>query len=116
MPGTKLFRRRSFNPSRVIRNCIENLEARLHLSVTQNAAGWTVVTPSSDTIKIYVSPTGSDSNNGLSSGFPVKTLNHAASLVRTGYPDEILLQSGVTFNDSFSNWFKSGLSPQEPML
>src|ERR1039458_6028779 len=114
MPGTKLFRRRSFNPSRVIRNCIENLEARLHLSVTQNAAGWTVVTPSPDTNKIYVSPTGSDSNNGTSPASPVKTLNHAASLVRTGYPDWILLRSGVLLTNSFTNWFKSGLAPPEP--
>jgi hypothetical protein len=116
MPGTHISPRSSLFRSRLIRNCIENLESRLHLSVAQNAAGWTVVTPSPDTLTIYVSPTGNDSNNGTSASTPVKTLNHAASLVRTGYSDWILLQSGTTFNDSFTNWFKSGLSPQQPML
>jgi len=91
------------------------LERRSLFAVSLDAAGWTSVTPSADSKIIYVSSlTGNDLNNGLSTGAPVKTLSKAQSLVRTGYPDWVLLNRGETFG-SFGEWRKSGRSPQEPM-
>ncbi len=95
---------------------LEPLESRLFLSVSQDANGWTVVTPSADTHTIYVSATGNDSADGLSAATPVKSFTKAASLVRSGFPDWVLLHRGDVFNDSFSNWSKSGRSADEPML
>jgi hypothetical protein len=86
------------------------------LSVSLDANGWTVVTPSADTRMVYVSASGSDSNDGLSPSTPVHTLAKAQSLVRSGFPDWLLLKRGDVFNDFFTNWSKSGRSTQEPML
>ncbi|MDQ3014759.1 MAG: fibronectin type III domain-containing protein [bacterium] len=79
--------------------------------------GWTTLTSSSDTKKIYVSnSSGSDSNNG-SSNAPVKTLSKAYSLVRNGYPDWILLKKGdVWTNEGFTDWEHSGRSASEPVV
>ena len=95
---------------------IEPLEQRRYLSVTTNAQGWTVVTPSADSRMIYVSnSTGSDSNSGLSPTAPLQTIGKGLTLLRTGFPDELLLKRGDTFSTSiyFNN---SGRSAQEPML
>jgi hypothetical protein len=97
------------------RGC-EPLEPRQLLSVSLDANGWTVVTPSADTRMVYVSTSGSDSNDGLSPNTPVQTLAKAQSLVRSGFPDWLLLKRGDVFNDFFTNWNKSGRSTQEPML
>ena len=67
--------------------------------------GWSIITTSSDSRVIYCSSSaGNDSNNGLSSGSPVKTLNQAFSLVRDGYPDHVYLKRGDTWkNQTFQN-------------
>ena len=93
---------------------IDTLEPRRYLSVSLDSAGWTVVSPASDTKVIYVSSSGNDSNNGLSAGAPVKTLPVAQGLVRDGYADWILLKRGDTFG-SFGQWNKKGRSAQEPL-
>jgi hypothetical protein len=98
------------------RRACELLEPRQLLSVSLDANGWTVVTPSADTRMVYVSTSGNDTNDGLSSNTPVKTLAKAQSLVRNGFPDWLLLKRGDVFNDFFTNWNKSGRSTQEPML
>ncbi|XP_070203947.1 uncharacterized protein [Littorina saxatilis] len=54
---------------------------------------WSVPCVWSDTVHIYVSPTGSDSNDGQSSSHPVKTLNHVV--------DTMLGQDGVRGNSVF---------------
>jgi hypothetical protein len=95
---------------------MENLEQRLLRSVSQDANGWTVVTPSANSKIIYVAPTGSDSNSGLSQAAPVKSFKKAESLLVSGQPDEILLESGQTYNDAFLNWIYSGEDPQDPLL
>jgi SdrD B-like domain len=96
---------------------IEAFETRQLLSVGLDANGWTVVTPSVDTQTIYVSSSqGNDLNNGLSATTPVKSIAKATSLMRSGYPDWMLLRSGDVFSDSFSNWTRSGRSAQEPMV
>jgi hypothetical protein len=54
---------------------------------------------------LYVSnSTGSDSNTGTLAS-PMKTLNHACSSMRNGFPDQILLKCGDTFPaDQTSNY------------
>lgn len=100
-----------------MRSSVEDLECRILLSVSINSAGWTQVIPSSDSRLIYVSSSaGSDSNSGLSTTSPVKTIAKGESLLRNGMPDELLLKAGDTFNDNFGVWQWSGRSAQEPML
>ena len=95
---------------------IESLETRQLMSVSVNAAGWTVIGDSGDTRNVYVSSSsGSDSNSGLSSDRPVKSLAKAASLVRDNMPDHMLLKAGDSWTENLT-WGKSGRSAQEPML
>jgi hypothetical protein len=95
---------------------IEGLEARCYLSVSTDANGWTVVTPSADSRVIYVSSSsGSDSNSGLSPDQAVKTITKGQSLMRGGIPDQMLLKRGDTFS---TNIFisKNGRSADEPSV
>ena len=78
--------------------------------------GWTEFEESPDTIKIYVSPRGNDSNNGRSEANAVQTLSKAYSLLRNGRPDWMLIERGSIFNESFPSWQKSGRSQSEPMV
>src|SRR4051794_1369227 len=96
---------------------LEPLESRQLMSVSLNSAGWTVVTPSSDTRTIYVSSSsGNDANIGTSPTAAVKSLAKAASLLRDGSPDWMLLKRGDTWSgSSFPTWNKSGRSSAEPM-
>src|SRR5687767_1931627 len=96
---------------------LENLESRLMMSVTQDAAGWTVVTPSADSRIVHVSSsTGSDTNDG-SVNAPVKTLAKAMTLMRANMPDHLLLKRGDTWTEeNFMEWGKGGRSATEPML
>ncbi|MCA9365664.1 thrombospondin type 3 repeat-containing protein [Candidatus Kaiserbacteria bacterium] len=91
----------------------------------RDSNGFTVFTPSTDTKIIYVSSSqGSDSNDGLSKESPVKTIAHARTLMRLGYPDWMLLKKGdVWIEDSFGYITNnipvnalSGRSQDEPML
>src|SRR4051812_49561110 len=94
----------------------EALEARLHLSVTRDLNGFTVPNPSADSRVIYVSATGSDTNNGFSTSSAVQTIAKARSLLRNGSPDYLLLRRGDTFGTPISNWSLSGRSADEPMV
>jgi hypothetical protein len=95
----------------------EPLETRTLMSVSTDSAGWTNVTPSSDSRIVYVSSSsGNDNNNGLSSGAAVKTIAKAKTLMRNGMPDEMLLKRGDTWNESFGTWRTSGRSEQEMQL
>jgi hypothetical protein len=87
------------------------------MSVTQDAAGWTVVTASADSRIIYVSnSTGNDANNGLSAATAKKTIAAGESLLRAGMADHLLLKRGDTFtNQNFgNNQIPNGRSAQEP--
>ncbi|HEX8911031.1 MAG TPA: hypothetical protein VF796_01640, partial [Humisphaera sp.] len=101
---------------RTSRACVESLESRQHLSVSQNDAGFTVVTPEADSRVIYVSTSGSDLNNGLSPSSPVKSLGKAQTLVRNGMPDQVLLKRGDKFTGSFGYWKPGGRSADQPMV
>jgi hypothetical protein len=96
---------------------IERLEPRTHLSVSQDAAGWTDVLPSPDTRTIFVSSSmGDDRNDGTSPNFPVKTLSRGYNRLRDGMPDHLLLRTGDVWEETFPKWRISGRSADEPML
>ena len=82
-----------------------------------DANGWTIITPSADTRKVYVSSSvGNDSNNGLSENTPVKTLQKGKSLLRGGFPDWLLLKKGDTWTNEGFGWAPSGRSAAEPAV
>jgi len=95
---------------------LEQLENRQLFAVSLGSDGWTDITPSSDSRLIYVSNSGSDSNNGLSSASPVKTISKAKSLLRSGSPDWMLLKRGDAWSENLSGWNKSGRNDEEPMV
>jgi len=96
---------------------VETLETRTLLSVSTDNQGFTVVTPSADSRVIHVAANGSDGNNGLSPAAPVATLAHARTLVRSGFPDWIVIRRGDTFNGQrFGSWNLSGRSSSEPFV
>lgn len=78
--------------------------------------GWTTFDLPSESVVIYVSNEGDDSNDGLSPDAPVATVAHAASLVRDGEHDFILLRRGDTFRDENLRRFKSGRDADHPMV
>jgi hypothetical protein len=83
-----------------------------------SSAGWTELTPSADTLTVYVSDSdGDDANDGLSEAAPKATLSAGKALMRTGMPDWLLLKAGDTWTDQdFGNWNKSGRSSTELMV
>ena len=96
---------------------LENLEPRVLMSVSLDAAGWTVVDPSADTRTVYVSSSEGDNNNaGLTPDDPVRTLNKAKSLVRNNSADWLLLKRGDVWHESFGQWTKSGRNAEEPIV
>jgi chitodextrinase len=104
-------------PRKTKRQNVEPLEHRQLFAVSIGNDGWTDVTPSSDSRVVYVSnSSGSDSNNGLSSGSPVKSISKARALLRDGSPDWMLLKRGDAWGESLTNWTLSGRNSQEPML
>lgn len=79
--------------------------------------GFTSLKPSANSRVVYVSSSqGNDSNTGLSTSKPVKTLSKARSLVRDGNPDWILLRRGDTWTDERIGTFINGKSPTEPAV
>ncbi|MFT3771126.1 MAG: right-handed parallel beta-helix repeat-containing protein [Minicystis sp.] len=80
--------------------------------------GWTELTPSADTQRIYVSSsTGDDANDGLSPEKAVKTVAAGIKLLRNNHPDWLLLKRGDVWNNqSLGRWQKSGKSLSEPMV
>lgn len=80
--------------------------------------GWSIITPSDDSRVIYVSYSqGEDTNDGLSEASPKKTIEVANELMRSGYPDHMLLKRGDTWPDftGLGRW-KSGRSAAEPIV
>ena len=87
----------------------ESLESRVHLSVTQDANGWTVVTPDAGARVIYVSNSeGSDSNSGRSADKPVKTLGKHTVKVKL-HPD-------VTVELNFDVVSENPIEPTAPAV
>jgi hypothetical protein len=85
--------------------------------VTRDSNGWTVVIPASDSQVIYVSSsTGNDGNDGMSTSTPVKTLAHGVSLLRMGYPDQLLLNRGDAWYETVGFRTISGRDANDPLL
>ena len=86
--------------------------------VSQDANGWTTVTPSSDSKQYYVSSsTGNDTTGNGSQAKPYASITKAVNLVRPGYPDWILLKAGDIWHDDFgNNEAIGGRSADEPMV
>jgi hypothetical protein len=95
----------------------EPLEGRTLLSVSTDADGWTVVNPSGDSRVIYVSSTGgNDAAPGTSPQAAVRSIARGISLLRSGFPDQLLLKRGDSFEETFGMWTRSGRSADEPMV
>jgi len=87
----------------------------LLLCLTQN--WYDPGTPATDARTIYVSSsTGNDSNTGLDSQNPRRTIQSAKGLMRHTFPDRMLLKRGDTFNESFGQWKTSGRSSTERQI
>ncbi|MDB5297606.1 MAG: conserved repeat domain protein [Phycisphaerales bacterium] len=118
--------------ARLGRGVMEQLEARVHLSVTRDANGFTVVTPAADSRLVYVSAEGNDANDGSSPAKAVKTVLRARDVLdiepvvgtRNNIPDQILFRRGDKFRVSsadptlgkLTGWQVSGRSATEPFV
>ena len=78
--------------------------------------GWPIFTPSGDSRIVYVSTSGSDSNDGLSDSTPKQTIAAAYALMRDGYPDWMLLKRGDTWSETLGQICAEGRSATEPMV
>ena len=78
--------------------------------------GWRNFVASADTRRVYVSNTGDDSNDGLSTSTPVATIGHGRTLLRDNHPDWLLLKRGDVFEESLLGWGLKGRSRLEPMV
>lgn len=84
--------------------------------VVDVARGWTPLTPSRDSIRIYVSAAGSDSNDGRSTSSPLRTLQAARARVRAASPDWIMLRCGDLFYENDIEVWHGGRSAREPAV
>ena len=107
--------------SKLGRDAFEALESRVHLSVSKDVNGYTVVTPGPTDQIYYVSGGGSDANSGTSVAAPFKTV--AAAIVKAtadngglASGDQILLRRGDTFTTTITNFSLSGRSASEPFV
>ncbi|HUR59916.1 MAG TPA: hypothetical protein VM029_19500, partial [Opitutaceae bacterium] len=87
----------------------------LFAGVSRDTNGWTQVTPSADSRVIYVSSSsGNDANDGLTEATAKATINGTNggnSLMRSGFPDHLLLKRGDTFTTGSLGQWKSGRGP-----
>lgn len=100
-----------------IRLGLSPFKSRTTAAVETPGFAWTTFTEHATTQKVYVSSTGSDANDGLSSATPKQTLAAGIALLRDGYPDWLLLKRGDTFvHQTFGTWTKSGLDATNKMV
>ena len=114
---TRLSRTRPLRPASIPRHPFEPLEGRSLLSVSLDVNGFTVVTPEPGSRVVYVSSSlGSDDNDGLSPAAPVRSLDHAKSLLRDKSGDQMLLARGDVWHETLGDWTRSGKSADQPMV
>jgi Leucine-rich repeat (LRR) protein len=94
---------------------VETMESRTHLSVSKDAAGFTVVTPSAGDKVIYVSASGNDGNSGSASA-PIRSLSKGVGMLRSGTGDQLLLKRGDSFGGNLGFWSKSGANASRPLV
>ena len=81
------------------------------------AGDFDLPTPSSDSRIVYVNNLmPNDNGNGLTPATAKRTLAAAKNLMRSGYPDRMLLKEGGVWYESFGNWTLSGRKKAEPMV
>ncbi len=85
-------------------------------AVVEVARGWTPLVPSPDSLRIFVSAAGSDTNDGLTPSNPIRTLQAARARVRAGSPDWILLRCGDLFHENDVEVWHGGRSAREPAV
>ncbi|MGE0617008.1 MAG: hypothetical protein AB7P04_15360, partial [Bacteriovoracia bacterium] len=79
--------------------------------------GWTVAAPSADSRIIYVSSSGgNDSNSGLTPAMAKRTIAAGLALLRSGYPDWLLLKRGDVFSSQSIRFRINGRSPSERLV
>jgi len=78
--------------------------------------GFTTFDFEDDTVVIYVSADGDDSNDGTTPETSVATIEHAATLVRDGEHDFIRLRRGDTWRDPNLGRFLSGRDATHPLV
>jgi hypothetical protein len=99
---------------------------------TRDANGWSNLTPSSDSLLIYVSSSGNDTSaktytpssaevgadpyNPSGSVLPYATIDAALAQARAGKPDYILLKRGDTWTRTAMIFMKAGRSASERMV
>lgn len=116
MPATTRHARLSLLTVLFAMACVMFFVSRALSGVARDAAGFTVVTPAGDSKVVYVSAAGNDANSGLSTSLPKATLSAAFRLLRNGFPDQMLLRRGDTWNETFPRLRISGRSVTEPIL
>ncbi|MEI8194347.1 MAG: hypothetical protein WCI73_00400 [Phycisphaerae bacterium] len=98
---------------------LEWLESRLFMSVSQDVNGWTVFDQTgSDGLKVYVSSsTGNDSTGVVGDqAHPYQTLAGAATHLRAGHGDWMLLKKGDTWVDQSLPAIPDGQSADYPTV
>src|SRR5690606_28968892 len=79
--------------------------------------GFTPITPSADSRRIYVSSSqGSDGNDCLTAATPCRTLAAGTALMRSGFPDHLYLRAGDTWTGESLGRVRSGRSVSEPAV
>ena len=98
-------------------------------SDTINSSGYCIGTnpapPSSSAYIIYMSPTGDDSNSGLTNSSPILTLGRAHSILKSSTPQnnvEIRIKPGIYSRDYIHNWsyynenYTTSLMPEDYVI
>ena len=83
-----------------------SIPTRLAVLAVVAAGAWLAIPSAAEAVgatTYYVSPTGSDSNNGTSPGAPIQTLGRASNLpLAPG--DQVLMQRGASFSGKLAIW------------
>ncbi|HEX8911357.1 MAG TPA: right-handed parallel beta-helix repeat-containing protein [Humisphaera sp.] len=94
---------------------IDALASVVPIAKTTN--GWSTFATATDSRVVYLDPAGgNDAHTGLSAAAAVKTWAKAYGLLRSGYPDQLLIKRGTSLTTAVVNWAKSGRSAAQPMI
>ncbi len=94
-----------------------NNNSQQNNNISYSTVGWTQFTASADTRIVFVSSsTGDDDNDGLSEQTPKQSIAAGYSLLRSGFPDWLLLRRGDQWFETIGALTKAGRSASEPLL
>ena len=86
------------------------------MPVTLNADGFYDVLASADSRVVYVSSTTGNNANPGTEALPLQTIAAGYAMLRSGYPDHLMLRRGDSFAEGTVYWGVSGRSASEPAL